>query len=53
MRRRRRGGGSLASEAEDTVLEVFVALEGEKKGSWKENKKLKLAQKKDRRQFCS
>ena len=35
--------------AEDTALEVFVALEGKKKRSWKENKKLK---KKDRRRFA-
>ena len=35
---------------EKTAMEVFVTLEKEKR-TWKENKKLKLAQKKDRRHF--
>lgn len=36
---------------EKVAVEVFVALEKEKR-SWKENKKLKLAQRKDRRHFA-
>ena len=58
------GESSLASEDEKAILaelekldldegaalEVFVTLEKEKR-TWKENKKLKLAQKKDRRHF--
>lgn len=35
---------------EKTAMEVFVSLEKEKR-TWKENKKLKVAQKKDRRHF--
>ena len=35
---------------ENSALEVFVSLEKEKR-TWKENKKLKLAQRKDRRHF--
>ena len=35
---------------EKTAMEVYLTLEKEKR-SWKENKKLKLAQKKDRRHF--
>ena len=35
---------------EHAAMEVFVALEKERR-SWKENKKLKLVQKKDRRHF--
>ena len=35
---------------EKVAVEVFVALEKEKR-SWKENKKLKMAQRKDRRHF--
>ena len=42
---------SLATQdQEDIPVEVFVALEKEKR-SWKENKKLKMAQRKDRRHF--
>ena len=36
---------------EKVAVEVFVALEKERR-SWKENKKLKLAQRKDRRHFA-
>jgi hypothetical protein len=36
---------------EKTAMEVFVSLEKEKR-TWKENKKLKLTQKKDRRHFA-
>lgn len=35
---------------ENSALEIFVSLEKEKR-TWKENKKLKLAQRKDRRHF--
>ena len=37
--------------AEDEAMEVFLALEKEKK-TWKENKKLKMARRKDRRHFA-
>ena len=37
--------------AEEEAMEVFLALEKEKK-SWKENRKLKMARKRDRRHFA-